>query len=286
MQLQIHHLTPGDPAFPDCLKRLHDPPTELFVAGANINDLITGPSLAAVGSRAATRYGQQVTEQLVQAASRAGVTIISGLALGVDSLAHRACLDVGGKTIAVLPTGLGRIYPSSNRQLAERIVTGVGTLVSEYSEPVAPMKHQFIARNRLIAGLASAVLITEAAERSGSLHTAQFALEAGKDVLAVPGNIFSPTSGGTNNLIKMGAIPITSTQDLLDYFGVKSQQSLVVGDTAEEQTIIELLQAGVTASQDLLIKSAQPAVTFNQTLTMLEIKAIVKPLGAGHWGLK
>lgn len=284
--MQIRKITPVSKSFPDCLARLPDPPKQLFVAGNDLNDLIAKPSLAVVGSRAVSPYGKQVTEQLVQAAAQAAITIISGLALGVDSIAHRSALAAHGTTIAVLPTGLGRVYPSSHLRLAAQIAAEQGALVSEYAEPVAPMKHQFIARNRLIAGLASAVLITEAAERSGSLHTAQFALEAGKDVLAVPGNITSPGSIGTNNLIKVGATPITSPQDLLDYFGLNGAQQQFVGANKEEQAIIDLLKQGISASDRLLQQSQLPAATFNQTLTMLEINAIIKPLGAGHWSLK
>jgi DNA processing protein len=232
-------------------------------------------------------YGKQVTEMLVQAVAQAGIVIISGLALGVDSIAHRSALAAQGSTIAVLPSGIEQIYPYSHRNLAKQIVTEGGTLVSEYTGADSPHKYQFIARNRLIAGLADAVLITEAAERSGSLHTAQFALEDGKDVLAVPGNITSKGSGGTNNLIKVGATPVTSAQDLLDYFNLgKIEQTVLTGGSAEEQAIFNLLQQGITEGSELLTQSQLSAAQFNQNLTMLEITGRVKPLGAGHWGLR
>lgn len=284
MQLAISCVQQGKNGFPERLKQLYDPPKQLYVTG-NLNSLLKGPVLAVVGSRAVSPYGRQVTEQFVQAAAKAGVTIVSGLALGVDSIAHHNALQASGKTIAVLPTGLGRIYPASHQQLAEQIVTGAGCLVSEYKDPLAPMKHQFIARNRLIAGLSDAVLITEAAERSGSLHTAQFALESGKDVLVVPGNVTSHGSAGVNNLLKAGATPVTSAKDLLDYFGVNSSQRQFIGANQAEQTIIELLQQGYSNAEELYKRSQLTPAEFNQNLTMLEINRVIKPLGANYWSL-
>lgn len=282
--MKISRLTPTNPAFPASLQLIADPPKELFVSGAGLPALLQRPCLAVVGSRAVSPYGRQVTEQLVTAAARAGIVIISGLALGVDSVAHRAALEVGGLTIAILPGSLEQIYPASHRRLAEQIVAGGGTLVSEYQGKGTPHKYQFIARNRLVAGLAQAVLITEAAQRSGSLHTAQFALEDGKDVLAVPGNIASPTSAGANNLIKTGATPVTNPQDILDYFGLQpAAQTAARGANTEEQAIFDLLRQGVSSGAELLAKSGLTTSQFNQTLTMLEITGRIKPLGADQW---
>lgn len=272
-------------SIPKRLQRLTDPPAQLYIQGP-LQALLQQPCLAIVGSRAVSPYGQQVTTMLAQAAARAGIVVISGLALGIDSIAHRAALEAQGSTIAVLPGGLKRIYPASHQRLAKQITHRGGALVSEYHGAVSPMKHQFIARNRLIAGLADAVLITEAAERSGSLHTAQFALEDGKDVLVVPGNITSQGSKGVNNLIKVGATPITSAGDLLEYFGAKQPvQVAFMGANREEQTLLDLLQQGITRGSELLARSKLSAAQFNQTLTMLEITGYIKPLGNDHWGL-
>ncbi len=273
-------------SIPKRLQQLADPPAQLYIKGP-LDTLLQRPCLAIVGSRAVSPYGRQITVMLAEAAARAGIVIISGLALGIDSIAHRAALKVEGNTIAVLPGGLKRIYPAAHQRLAEQIVTSGGALVSEYSGTTSPMKHQFIARNRLIAGLADAVLITEAAERSGSLHTAQFALEDGKDVLVVPGNITSQGSKGVNNLIKVGATPVTNTDDLLSYFGAKQPvQITLVGDNQEEQAILDLLQRGITSGAELLVNSKLSVAQFNQTLTMLEITGLIKPLGNDHWSLK
>jgi DNA processing protein len=280
--MQVSHLK----NIPERLKQMADPPAELFTHGAELNTLLAKPCLAVVGSRACSPYGRQVTEQLVQAVARAGVVIISGLALGIDSIAHRAALEAGGLTIAVLPNSVERVYPAGHRQLAEQIINRGGALVSEFQERTSPMKHQFIGRNRLISGLSDAVLLTEAAERSGSLHTAQFALETGREVFAVPGNITSPGSAGVNNLIKTSANPITSPKDLLDYFGLqKPKQAILVGGSKEEQAILDLMQQGITAGSELLAKSGVTAVQYNQALTMLEITGGIKPLGNDHWSL-
>lgn len=285
--MKIRPLDPKTAAFPARLQLIADPPKQLYISGEPLTELLARPCLAVVGSRAVSPYGKQVTEMLVQAAAQAGVVIISGLALGVDSIAHRSALAVKGSTIAVLPAGIEQIYPYSHKRLAEQIVTEAGTLVSEYTGAGSPHKHQFIARNRLIAGLADAVLITEAAERSGSLHTAQFALEDGKDVLTVPGNITNKGSGGTNNLIKVGANPVASAQDLLDYFGLGTkEQTVLVGGSKEEQIIFTLLQQGITEGSELLAQSQLSAAEFNQNLTTLEITGRIKPLGAGHWALR
>ncbi len=272
---------------PNDLKRLDQPPLALYSQGPPLEEFMTRPRLAIVGSRKVTPYGRAVTMQLSSALASRGVVIISGLAFGVDSIAHEACLQAGGLTIAVLPSGLEQIYPVSHSGLARRIVDNNGLLLSEYSGKASPLKHQFIARNRLIAALSDAVLITEAAEKSGSLHTANFALELGKPVLAVPGNITSEMSKGTNNLIKVGAVPVTSTQSILDALNWQTplvSRQLIL-DTTEEQTIVDLLSTGLSDGNALLKKSQLEPAVFNQALSLLEIKGIVKPQGANHWSL-
>lgn len=216
--MEIQEVVPGQRHYPAQLYALPQPAYKLYVIG-NLA-LLKQKSLAVVGSRAVTPYGREVTNRFVAEAVWSNIPIVSGLALGVDSIAHRAALDAGGSTIAVLPGGINKIYPASHQKLAKEIVEKGGTLISEYPGEMTPHKYHFIARNRIIAGLAHATLITEAAEKSGSLHTAQFALEQGKEVLAVPGSIFSPTSVGTHNLIEQGAQLTRSSEQILNLFAI------------------------------------------------------------------
>jgi len=273
-------------AFPEVLKEIPNPPKELYILGS-LEPLLQKPSIAVVGSRRVTPYGRGVTQELVQSIASHGVVIISGLALGVDAIAHQAALAVGGKTIAVLPCGLDKPYPATNRQLARRILEQGGALISEYPEGTEPFPSNFIARNRLVSGLGNGVLITEAAAKSGTIHTAGFALDQGKSVMAVPGNITSELSRGTNNLIKAGASPVTSGQDILNELGIGEQLQFkeTLGANAEEAAILTLLQQGTTEASELLAMSKLNAAEFNQTLTMLEITGKIRSIGAGHWTL-
>ncbi len=268
------------------LRRLHDAPQQLFYKGADPSHLLQAPAVALVGSRKMTPYGRAVTELLAAELARAGVVIISGLALGVDSAAHRACLEAGGITIAVLPSSPDVIYPASHRELADQIVLQGGALLSEYGERTSPKQYTFIARNRIIAALADAVIVTEAAEKSGALHTADFALDLGIPVMAVPGNITSTMSGGTNRLIQTGALPVTSALDILDALGITpdTQLELVVG-TSDEQKILQSIQTGVSNGTALLSSTGLSTASFTQALTMLEINGRVKNVGADTWAL-
>lgn len=216
--MEVYELTSGRADFPAQLYPLHQHVYKLYVMGAA--KLLNQKMLAVVGSRAVTPYGREVTTRLVAEAVWAGIPIVSGLALGVDSVAHRAVLEAGGTTIAVLPGGINKIYPAAHQKLAKEIIEKGGAVVSEYPGEMTPHKYHFIARNRIIAGLAHATLITEAAEKSGSLHTAQFALDQGKEVLAVPGSIFSPNSVGTHNLITQGAQLIQNAEQILNLFAL------------------------------------------------------------------
>jgi DNA processing protein len=250
--------------------------------------LIERPRLAVVGSRSISPYGREVTADLAGKLAEQGVVIISGLALGVDAIAHQAALDAGGLTIAVLPGPVDKIYPATNTALGEEILVRGGALVSEYTSDEYALKQNFIARNRLVAGLAQAVLITEAAEKSGSLHTARFALEQGKDVLAVPGNITAPTSVGTNNLIKAGAIPVTTYSDIMHALGLQDHALTVRevrGRNRHEQIVLDLLLKGVSDGDQLLKQSGLNPSQFNQVLTMLELGGKIHPQGANQWSL-
>lgn len=267
------------------LQSLPQPPEQLFTEGA-FAELLQRPLVGIVGSRKVSPYGRQVTDRLATELSRRGVVVVSGLALGVDSIAHKAAIEAGGQTIAVLPGPLDQIYPATHSPLARRIITTGGALVTEYPAGTPTMRHHFIARNRLIAGLADVLLVTEAALKSGSLHTARFALEQGKDVLAVPGNITSATSEGTNNLIKAGAEVATRAEDILLAVGLPDETRLApVGDTPAEQVILDLLAAGIQDGNVLHRQSNLPIQAFNQSLTMLEINGKVRALGANRWSL-
>jgi DNA processing protein len=248
--------------------------------------LLEKPCVAIVGSRKVTTYGREVTKKLARELAEQGIAIVSGLAFGVDAVAHEAALEAGGQAIAVLPSPLDNIYPASHHGLARRILGQGGALVSEYPSGTESFKGNFVARNRIIAGLADAVLITEAALKSGSLHTARFALNAGRDIFAVPGNITSPTSEGTNNLIKRGAMPVTEVSDILFALGIEvSHTAKPKGATKAEQDIINLIAAGTTDGTLIQVASSLSAEEFNQTLTMLELNGKIRSLGSNHWSL-
>lgn len=287
--MKVKNLSINDSAYPSGLRNIPSPPKELFYLGADPSEWLDRPRVAIVGSRGVTPYGSQATTKLAHELAERGVVIISGLALGVDGIAHEAALAAGGTTVAVLPCGLDQIYPATHTQLARRILEQGGTLISEYEAGMPGLKQNFIARNRIVSALSNALLITEAAEKSGTLHTARFALEQGIDVLAVPGNITSPTSVGTNNLIRSGAACITCTEDVMHNLGASHLPAEPVrrrGDTAEEQAILDLLYSGVSDGHELLVQTAQPAEQFTTTLTMLELSGKIRALGNNHWGLK
>lgn len=280
---------------PDKLRQIDNPPSQLYVCTQyedSFEKLMRLPKVAIVGSRSATPYGEAVTAQLASELAAHGVVIISGLAIGIDGIAHQAALDAGGLTMAVLPTPLSYIYPRRHNNLAQALIATGGAIVTEYSEGTATFKPNFVARNRIVTGLADALLITEAAEKSGTLHTARFALQQGSDVMAVPGNITSPLSEGTNNLIKSGAAPVTNTADILHHLGLTpvghkgAKQQRTRGGNPHEQLIIDLLEQGVQQGSRLLEQSGLSIEQFNHHLTMLEISAKVRPLGANNWALQ
>ena len=270
------------------LDQLHDSPRQLFYRGTDPNYLLKSPSVAIVGSRKMSAYGQAATEMLARDLARAGVVIISGLALGVDSAAHRMAIEQRTPTIAVMAGGLDRIHPASHAQLAQRILDGGGILLSEYEVGVSPQKYSFIARNRIIAASADCVLITEAASKSGSLHTAEFALDLGKPVFAVPGPITSQLSAGTNELLKTGALLVTDVRDILEVLHIEdttpNKQRKIVA-SADEQSIINALASGVSDGTQLLYASKLDATSFAQALTMLEINCIIRQNGSNMWVL-
>lgn len=286
--MQIKKLTLNS-GMPEALRQIGSPPKQLFCRGTSLFDLMARPRVAIVGSRGPSAYGKQVAAQLARELAEQGMVIISGLALGIDAIAHRAALEAGGLAIAVLPGPVDNIYPRTNRRLGEDILAGGGTLVSEYGVGEISFKQNFVARNRLVAGLAQAIIIPEAAEKSGSLHTARFALEQGKEVLTVPGKITSKLSVGTNNLLKAGASPVTTYLDVLNALSLKDHRTparKVRGRNDHEQTVLDLLLTGISDGEELLAESRLTTSQFNQVLTMLEVGGLIRPLGANQWSLR
>ncbi|MCA9329129.1 DNA-processing protein DprA [Candidatus Saccharibacteria bacterium] len=259
---------------------------ELFYAG-DLLKLLEMPKVAIVGSRKLTNYGRFVTEKLARELARNGVVIVSGLALGIDSVAHRTALEENRPTIAVLPTGLEKIYPYQHHYLAKQIVDQGGALVSEYpAEQTTVMKYQFIARNRIIASLSQVVIITEAAKKSGSLHTAQFALDQGIDIFAVPGKIIDQNSVGTNDLIKQGAQILTSAQDVLEILNIKPTNDLKHKNTDPiQQKVVQLLKGESMTIQNIHLLSNINLTELQQAITLLELNGIIQSTDGYTWTL-
>lgn len=282
-----HAVTVNDPAYPPLLKSIYDPPPVLFIRGTLPDS--QRPHLAVVGSRHPSSYGQTVVRDLIEPLAESGVVIVSGLAYGIDALAHRAAIEKRGATIAVLGAGLDHdnIYPTQHRALASSIVAAGGALVSEFPIGTHALKQHFPFRNRVIAGLCRATLVIEAAAKSGSLITARSALESGREVLAVPGSIHSSLSEGPNNLIKMGATPVTAIDDILQSFGLvkpnaKPQDAYVPG-SREEKTLRDLLSQDPLHIDELVDRSALPAKTVTATLTLMEMKSAARHIGGMYY---
>ena len=283
--MDYQSLSIEDADYPALLRFISDPPKILFWTGEAPKRLLNRPRVAIIGSRNVSQYGSQVTSQLASDLASAGVVIVSGLAIGVDAIAHRAALEAGGTALAVPPCSLDKIYSAINAQLAKQIVATGGTLITEYGSGTPFMnKYNFVARNRIISGLSDAVIITEAAISSGSLHTAEFALQQRREVMVVSRNINSPTSESTNNLLKIGASPITSANDVFSILGMSLATAVKKReDNQTEQLVLDLLESGIHESSELLHKSELTPTDFNQTLTMLEITCKIRAGGANTW---
>lgn len=221
---EVRRLRRRDVAYPPLLAAIHDPPAQLFLRGGGVDAILTAPAVAIVGARACSSYGRSVARSLAREIAAAGLVVVSGMARGIDGEAHRGALEAGGTTVAVLGCGIDRDYPAAHAELARRICEH-GLVVSEYEPGVEPAPWRFPARNRIIAGICCATLVVEARERSGALITADFALEEGRDVLAVPGEITSTLSGGTNALLRLGAVPVTCAGDVLEVFDLVPAQA-------------------------------------------------------------
>lgn len=285
--MKINTISPDKQDFLQILTYIAKKPQKLHYIGALPESRL--PSLAIVGTRKPTSYGKEVTHRFAYELAKQGVVIVSGLALGVDAIAHRAALEARGTTLAILGNGLPTIQPATNRQLAKDIVENGGAIISEYEQDTPALSHHFLERNRLVSGLSDAVLITEAAARSGTLNTASHALEQGKDVFVIPGNITSPMSLGCNQLIKQGAIVVTSPDDILEVLAPRSkttQTSLPLGDTELETAIIALIASGVRDGEELQQKTNVSATELSTALTMLELSGSIRALGSNQWTLR
>ncbi|MBR5647328.1 DNA-processing protein DprA [Candidatus Saccharibacteria bacterium] len=289
---KINHLSPLEAKFTEVLGTIAVMPKILYFYGKMPENVVK--TVAIVGSRHNTRYGEEVAYKMAYELAKRGVIVISGLAYGIDGIAHRGALDAGGVTLAILGTPIDRIYPRNHKSLAREIVEKGGAVISEYA-PGAKIypKTSFLERNRIISGLADIVVVVEAAEKSGSLNTAAHALEQGKEVFAVPGNITNPYSQGCNKLIAQGANPYTGPEDLLrvlfpEEFAKKRKkiaQLLLFGDNDTETRILRCLADGTRDGTKIIEELGLPPALFNETITILEIKGAVRALGANNWAL-
>ena len=262
----VRWLARSDPAFPPLLRAIHDPPAGLFVRGAAETELLGRASVGIVGARSCSPYGAQVARMLGRELVRAGLVVVSGMARGVDAEAHRGALDAGGPTVAVFGCGIDRDYPAAHAELAQRIAAA-GLLVSEYAPGVEPAPWRFPARNRIVAGLCAATVVVEARERSGALITADFALEEGREVLTVPGEITSALSAGTNALLKLGASPLTGAADVLECFGLAPAEP-----RGASSGLLDLLPA---TADELVRRTGRPAAEVARELVELELGGLV-----------
>lgn len=284
---KINTLSPENNEFLQIISAIANCPTKLHYMGTLPET--RRPAVAIIGTRKPTRYGVEVTHRLAYDLAKRGIVIISGMALGVDGIAHRAALEAGGTTIAVLGNGLDEFYPKSHRQLAEDIISKGGAVMSEFDPDVPAYPANFLQRNRIVSGLSDAILITEAAAKSGTLNTAGHALEQGKEIFVVPGNITSPLSAGCNGLLRQGATPVMRAEDIIEVIApqlMQTQTTLALGDNPLQTKIIQLLQQGMRDGDQLQQQSGAAASEFATELTMMEIGGIIRNLGANQWTLR
>lgn len=277
------------PQYPAYLKEIPAPPPVLYMRGRF--DERDQMAVAIVGTRRLTSYGRQMTRDLTAGLVRHGVTIVSGLARGIDAIAHKTALELGGRTIAVLGSGLKQIYPPENRGIAQEIVErDMGVIISEYELNAKPQAKNFPPRNRIISGLSLGVIIVEGDVKSGALITAKFALEQNREVFAVPGNVTSPTSEGPNSLIQQGAKLVTSVADVFDEldFMQKVEQAavqLALPESAEEAALLPHLSITPQHIDDICRAAELPAALVSSTLTLMELKGLVQNVGGMNYSL-
>jgi len=271
-------LTWHDPAYPSRLKEIYDYPPVLYVRGNLLPE--DEWALAVVGTRRATVYGRQVTEEIVSDLARSRITIVSGLAKGADSVAHSSALEAGGRSIAVFACGLDIVYPSENANLARRVMEQ-GALISEYPLTTRPKADNFPRRNRIMSGISLGVLVIEAGERSGAMITARLALEQNREVFAIPGSILSPASSGTNHLIQDGAKLVRNYTDILEELNLMAgarhiEVKKVMPASDIESRLLKLLSAEPAHIDELCRSSGLPISTVSSTLAIMELKGMIK----------
>jgi DNA processing protein len=255
---------------PPLLRAIHDPPSRLYLRGAGDPELLAAPAVAIVGARACSPYGAQVARMLGRELAAAGVVVVSGLARGVDGEAHRGALEAHGHTVAVLGCGIDRDYPAAHACLAGSIAER-SLIVSEYEPGIEPAAWRFPARNRIIAGLCIATIVVEARERSGALITADFALDEGREVFAVPGEITSSLSAGANALLRLGATPLTAAPDVLESLGIERPETAPLQLDEVATSLLDRLPAGV---DDLVRATGLTAAQVAAALAELELAGV------------
>ncbi len=281
----IQVLTWMDEAYPQRLKEIEQPPPVLYLRGELSPE--DSWAVAIVGTRRVTSYGRQVTEEISTYLAANGVTVVSGLARGVDAIAHNAALKAGGRTLAVLGSGVDRIYPPENRSMAEQIIEH-GAVMSDYVPGTPPESSNFPPRNRIISGLSMAVIVIEAGETSGALITAEFAADQGREVFAVPGNILAPQSKGTNQLIQRGALPLLSASDIMQALNLtrvgehKAARKALPADTVEAK-LLETIGEEPLHVDEIRNQTGLPVEKVSATLVMMELKGMVRQVGNMHY---
>jgi len=273
--LGYRFLARSEQSFPPLLGAIHDPPPGLFLRGDAGIELLARPAVAIVGARSCSAYGRQIARSLGRDLAGAGLIVVSGLARGIDAEAHRGALEASGRTVAVLGCGIDRDYPAAHRELA-RQVAATGLVVSEYAPGVEPAPWRFPARNRIVAGLCAATVVVEARERSGALITADFALEEGREVLAVPGEITAALSAGSNALLRLGATPLTSAQDVLESYGIVAPAPAPVDLGPSAAEVLESIRAGAAGADALGRATGLSAGELAAVLTELELAGVVR----------
>ena len=281
----IKILTWEDEAYPQRLKEIEQPPPVLYIRGEYLPDDLY--AVAIVGTRRVTPYGRQITEELSSYLASNGITVISGLARGVDAIAHQTALKAGGRTIGVLGSGVDKIYPPEHRQLAGQIMNH-GAIVSDYAPGTPPDASNFPPRNRIVSGLSLAVVVVEAGETSGALITAEFAAEQGREVFAVPGSILAPQSKGTNKLIQKGALPLLSINDLMQALNLtrmgyhKAARKILPADDTERR-VMSILSAEPLHVDEIRNQTELPIEKVSATLALMELKGMVRQVGGMNY---
>lgn len=284
-KLDVTVLTWDDPTYPHRLQEIDQPPPVLYVRGKLVE--ADEWAVAIVGTRRVTNYGKQVTEQLARALAQSGITVVSGLARGTDSIAHQTALNAGGRTIAVLGSGVDNLYPPENRRLAEDMMQR-GAVISDYALGTQPEAANFPPRNRIISGLAMAVVVIEASQQSGALITADFAAEQGREVFAVPGSIYAPQSHGTNRLIQQGARPMLNPQDVLEVLNLnrvtQHREARAILPTNDlEARLLTLIRDEALHVDEISVQTQLPVKDITAALTMMELKGMVRQMGGMHY---